>query len=1076
MMRRSLAAAVAIAPLLVASAGQVRAETQITTATTAPVATATAKAGAPDDVHVTSTGLITLTTNTAAAVTLNSSNTVTNDGTISFKDVDNAVGILVVGANAGQVVNTGGILITETYAATDTNADGIVDGPWSKQTGGIGIEVKGGVFTGSIAHPGGITINGNGSAGISIESEVTGSLLERTTTTTTVAQGTISVTGSNAVGVIITKSGQVDGDVRLTSVTARGDGAKGVEIDGKIGGMLNVAGTVSVTGYRATARSTDTVTMAKYTADELQQGGAGVTIAADVGGGVIISARPPTTKDTLNTDDTDGDLVPDLVQGTGLVSSLGGAPALQIGAVGADVTIGPLAKIDKGYGLVIQGTVQADGLFDRNATPNLAANVTATGVQIGVAGGGATTITGGMHNTGAISANAYEDDATGLHIGAGAVVSVIVNDGTITAAATSAATTTPNATSSGILIDKLATVGSISNTKSIVASIQGTLGATAAITDNSGTVTNVSNTGVIAAGFAPTTATAVVVGTSTAIDVSQNTKGVTITQTQSAVTGATAPAITGRVLFGAGDDVFSVSAGTVTGDISFGKGANALTVSGATTIVKGALTDGSDHKLKIDVQSGTLSITNPETIAANSVHLGATGVLLVSADPQTNKDRNTLIETSGASKFDSGGQIGLSLQSLQVEDHTYHILKTVGTGTLQTGTFGTASLEGAPYLYTATATANGALGTIDLTVQRRTAAQLAFNSAETVAYNEVFNALLKDTSIQKAFLAQTTRSGLIAVYDQLLPDSGQGVFDTIDQTAEAISNLTGTQPDAGARVAGTSLWLQEVNERVHRRSGDTLGSQSQLFGLVGGYEHMGAGGGALGATFSYLNLQDRDSASAVNEHTVASLLEGGIYYRRAIGGLRLSARGGAGYAFFSGNRYFISPGVSRHATSTWGAAFADAHFGAAYEVRFGRFYARPELSADYLYLREGAHTEAGGGDGFDLNIASRASHRFSGAAIVTVGAQFGRDAWFRPELRAGYRSIFAGQMGDTTAQFSSSTTPFTLGGAKDSGGWLTVGFSLKGGTSLSYVAFEGDADFRDGEQRYDIRFAGRSMF
>src|SRR5438045_4072342 len=109
MMRKSLAAAVAAAPLLVAMAGAARAETQITTATTAPVATATVKSGAPDDIHITSGGSIAPANNTAPAVTLNSSNTVTNDGAITFKDVDNAVGILVIGPLTGQVTNDGAI-------------------------------------------------------------------------------------------------------------------------------------------------------------------------------------------------------------------------------------------------------------------------------------------------------------------------------------------------------------------------------------------------------------------------------------------------------------------------------------------------------------------------------------------------------------------------------------------------------------------------------------------------------------------------------------------------------------------------------------------------------------------------------------------------------------------------------------------------------------------------------------------------------------------------------------------------------------------------------------------------------
>ena len=95
--------------------------------------------------------------------------------------------------------------------------------------------------------------------------------------------------------------------------------------------------------------------------------------------------------------------------------------------------------------------------------------------------------------------------------------------------------------------------------------------------------------------------------------------------------------------------------------------------------------------------------------------------------------------------------------------------------------------------------------------------------------------------------------------------------------------MTGTTPDAGTRVGGSSLWLQEVNERVDREGLDTLGSTSKLLALVGGYERMGVAGGALGVSVAYFNAQEQDSAAAVREHVVGSMVEGGLYYRRAAG-------------------------------------------------------------------------------------------------------------------------------------------------------------------------------------------------
>lgn len=99
----------------------------------------------------------------------------------------------------------------------------------------------------------------------------------------------------------------------------------------------------------------------------------------------------------------------------------------------------------------------------------------------------------------------------------------------------------------------------------------------------------------------------------------------------------------------------------------------------------------------------------------------------------------------------------------------------------------------------------------------------------------------------------------------------------------------------------------------------------------------------------------------------------------------------------------------------------------------------------------------------------------SGEAIVSLGTQWGKAQWLRSEIRGGYREVFSGNIGDTVANFAGGAA-FSLAPDSDSGGWATVGVSLKGGSQFSYLALEGDADFRSGEQRYDIRLAGRSIF
>ena len=161
----------------------------------------------------------------------------------------------------------------------------------------------------------------------------------------------------------------------------------------------------------------------------------------------------------------------------------------------------------------------------------------------------------------------------------------------------------------------------------------------------------------------------------------------------------------------------------------------------------------------------------------------------------------------------------------------------------------------------------------------------------------------------------------------------------------------------------------------------------------------------------------------------------------------------------------------------WNGFFGDAHAGASFEAHISRFYVRPEVNVDYLYLNSQAHQDTGGGTdaGVNMSVASQTSSRLSGDAIVTLGTQYGHDSWFRPEIFGGYREIFTDDLGDTTASFTGGS-PFTLSPGDSKGGWITVGFSLKGGTPLSYVALEGDADFRENEQRFDIFLSGRAMF
>ncbi|MFI4935538.1 MAG: hypothetical protein ACHP7N_13020 [Caulobacterales bacterium] len=1043
-MRRSLLAAVAAAPLLAGFGGAALAAA---TCPSGPGPTNGSNVELPSGCTVHPTG-------TTPGVTLNQSSTVALDSgsAISSTDVDNSVGILIDGGTTGSVTSSGTISGVMTYIASDHNADGLADGAFATGTGRYGIRLIGpGTFTGSITTAIGstISIQGNNSFGISLESGMTGALA---------SGGSIAMTGDNNIGINITSpSGGpatvVGGGVTVSAaLNAGGVGAQGLVISSPtagqvttIGGQLAIANTITVTGYRSTTAPTDPTILAKVTADELQQGGSAVVVGGNVQGGIDVVAAATVGTGTSAT-----------TTPAGAITVFGSAPALQIGAAGQSINIGNNgATPTTAYGLIVGGTVTAAGVYDQKTAHALAAPAPAEAIQLGGGKDVAVHLNGGLVNFGGISATAREAQAVGIQAGSGVTMAALVNNGIISGGVSASAPVSGDnqfidlglvaggsptmVTAGGVLIDQGASVGAISNTGTIVGAVSqaaANIGVTAAaIQDLSGTVASVDNTGTISATIIPTANNFTASGTAIAIDVSHATNGVKITQEASTTfQGVPGPSITGSItgtqltvtavasgtvavgqtLYGtgipAGTTITAQVTGTggtgtyaistsetvasetitgagpvpsITGDIMLGAGANVLDIEAGS--VSGGLSElANERNLALTVNNASVDITKPATHQVTSLKVGATGVLTAAVDPAfaisaSNPTGTAIFDAKilagqsgpdGVATFADGAQIGLTLTGLQsATSSKYIFVETSGApGSLTVGTLDTTILKNAPFLYTATTSSDAA--DVYVTVSLKSAAQLGFNASEAAAFNAILAAAQKDKGISTALAIQTTQASFASIYDQLLPDQGIGSFDALEAGTQQIADLVGQAPDSGTRIAGTSLWVQEVNQRVRRDTSATLGSTDKMFGLVGGYEKMGAGGGAFGFTFSYLNVEDESIAAPLGGHQVTDFLEGGAYYRRAWGGLRLSVRAAGGYGWFNERREFITVGVQETSYGAWNGFFGDAHAGAAYEAKIGRYYIRPEIGIDYLYLNEDAHKDTGAGPGFDLALAS----------------------------------------------------------------------------------------------------------
>jgi hypothetical protein len=1109
-MRRVHLTAVAVAPLLALMGG----------AAYAACPTGGAVTGG-SDISVDSGCVVTPKTG-AAGVTLNTSNNVTvaTGGQITNTDVNDSIAIQAIGGNTGSVDNLGSIILGQSYTATDHNNDGFVDGAFATGHDRIGIDVIGpGVLNGSVTNDTGAVINvaGDSSTGILLETGITGALINN---------GSISMLGNQTTGINV--AGAVGGNVTINgAIDVTGVGAQALVTTAPIGGSLTLGSTIAATGFRSTVAPTTSAILGNLSSDEMLLGGPTVNIGGSVGAGIIVTPTIVTGTGTSA-----------VTTAAAAIQQFGSAPALQIGAAGQAITIGNNASeayglviggsvtaagiYDPKTATHLAGPISATaieigegGTVDLSGGIHISGGVAASALDASSTaislGSGTTALAivndGGISS--AISASTPQS-VLGLTIAAGASVGSITNTGSIIATITD---TTNTSGSAGAIIDHSGTVASISNTGQIEATLVPTdssftlTGPTTAIDVSasltgtaitqtpsvtfggqpapqftgsiSGTTLTVSAvaSGNLAIGetlygpgiAAGTTIVGALTGTG---GTGTYTVGLTQTVSSEALSAAGAlPDIKGDVLFGAGANSFNIQAGSTSGAVSELAGERNMAISVAT--VAGS--------------TATVDITRAETHQVTSLAVGAGGQLTAQVDPtfaigasNTTPIFDTTVHPGqagpdGTASFADGAKIGVSLDGLQTaQSAKYIFVQTSGAaGALTIGNLGATLLNNAPFLYTASASSDAA--NLYVTLSLKTPQQLGLNPSGTAAFNAVFQALTKDNRLADAIIAPTTQYSFVQLYDQMLPDQGIGIFESLESATQRISGLTAQTPDAGTRVAGSSLWLQEVNETTKRNDGDTLGSTDKMFGLVGGAEKMGAAGGALGVTVAYLNIGDTGVATPVDGRLVSNIAELGAYYRRAWGGLRLSLRGAAGYAWFDERREFTTTGVSETSSGNWNGFFGDAHAGAAYEVKIGRFFVRPEFSADYLYLNENAHNDTGAGPGFDLAIAQRTSSRMTGEAIVTLGAQYGHDTWFRPEIFGGYRQVFFGNIASTTAAFTGGT-PFTLVPGDVNGGWLVAGFSLKAGTPLSYVAIEGEADLKNNEQQYDIFLSGRAMF
>lgn len=1034
--------------VLLLTPGALSAQVSISTATTTPVRTSNANNGAAADINVTSTGSITV--NSGAAVTVDSNNSITNAGTITQGSADNVTGIFVSGGTSSTINNSGTISVLESFNAPNLDGNAIVDGPIAQASNRAGIWLGAGTHNGTLTHTGTIAVDGLNSAGIKVDGPLTGNIL---------SGGAIKVRGDGSVGV---RTQDVSGNVVIGgALTVVGKGARALDITGDVGGVIRIENNV---GQAAsfTDDNGSTMTLAR---SDLNVGAPAVSIAGNVGGGLLIALAPTTS--TTNADN-DGDGITDTLEANGAIQSYGNGPAVVIGNAARNTTVGPVAG--DGHGIVVAGSITSSAYYSSNNT---------TALQIGGLGGNVT-VTGGIKVTGAVQAGTVDAGATAIQIAAGSSVPVIDNSGKI-----------------------VATISSPGQ------------GSAYGIRDLSGTLTTINNSGFI-------TATGTAQDVSYALDLSANTTGVTVNQTApsgtatgtSTVSPNPLTSITGNIITGSGNDVFNIGAGTVVGNSYFGAGDDKLALSGdaiysgkidfgtgtATITVANTSQLGSTltfnnqlatmtisdtakfigdvvggGNLTVNVNGGSIQASNVNGTSFKTLNVGANGAIKVSIDAVNHTATKFIVDTAN---FASGSKVAATVNSLADSAGIYTILSANQIN-------GTPSLSAndteLPYLFKGTVSLSQTGKDLLLNIQRKSATELNLTSSQASAFDAILAAAPKVAAVSQSLLGTTDQATLATQLNQLLPDHAGGNFDLLTRGSRLAARHL-TDNNSLFDISKLGGWIEAIKYNGSKNETGTAAYRTSGFGMSMGVERA-TGIGHVGLLFNWMSGSNKNRSGS-NSEIKTNAYELGGFWRMSSGPFYAFARGTVAFATFKSTRSYIGTDSSgtafqMPADGKWNGRLYSGMGGMSYQLDLNdRVALKPMATVSYFRLHEKGYTETGavltdGTDAVDLTVAGRTSETYDATTTLTGIYRFGpRTKEGIPltlELEGGRRNVIGGDLGVTRAHFLNGSD-FTITPDKLKSVWLGELRLLSGGLDYTWQ-LAGGAEETAGSPTYNVRFS-----
>ncbi len=1035
----------------------------ISTAQTSPAATSRADGVAPGNLTLAPEGSIKV--GSGPAVTVDSSHSFTNHGTVEVTAESRALGLHVstaVGAITGNVVDNG---ILNIPGPAQTSA------LWPEYVFNTGIEVSGAnPFNGSITRGAGstLTVGGNGATGIAILRTMNGSLTN---------DGTIKLGRQDSFGIKAT--GAISGGLSNGgAIEATGQEAIGIYAGGGVGGAIVNRGSIS-TGAPATTNAANEAVPAV-------RGGRALWVANDAGG-IFLDGNGLTKQQ-----ETDSG-VPDGAAADSLLSVRGSAEALFIGQGGLsgtqDIVIGRLAGNANGASVVSRGNIAVESAI-KSTTPVRAVNITGTSASV------RTTLEGGFRNEGGdITSFGRDSTAQAIRIGDYATVPSLFNSGLIHARGVdSGENAETGATGSGggdayaVIIEQGGRLPELINTGKIHADSRGFTQSAYGIVDYSGTLTSVVNDGNVIASVRGT-------GSAVALDLRNAAGGASLRNTGtfsgSMLFGAGADTVTstggimlGNMSMGAGNDRVSLDSTTFTGTLDLGAGAHTVAFTNST--IEGALLLGEGATATVDINSSSVTIPTTSGVSFTYGHIRGGSTI--------NFNINALEETVGGVKaagnlvVDAGTTLKTTITGAVVDQFTVNLMEA---GALTLGTDLAGLQPGSTVMYQREIKlADDNPNILQFQITRRTAAELGLSPTLGSIYDSSVAGLGLDSEFSGAMADFTDQAKFEAALAEMVPDTSDAAR-RVALTARSLS-----QSALSRRMSG---FLSNRNDPLGRfRSGFWLQHLTSFGsgdgeGAVPGYSlfSMGVAGGVdaeigdqsiIGISFAqtFGSAEEKDRNTGAVKLSTSSL---DFYSRMNTDFGYLQGTLGYGFNSYNNDRTVeIEVGDTGDVRRDTGGSSPGYQWGATVDAGShlvaGSTILTAYLRGAYQNIYRHAYEESGGGPAVDLRYDSRSytSIRAGGGAMAERRIQFSASNSLALNAHANYAHEFNRTTTSVRARFVAGETPFELQGLTPASNIVSGGVGAAWERRLSTVSVDYDAEKAGGFFGHTIALTYRQRF